>query len=297
MKSRVLNLSDNSYPYLLKNIFDPPKRLNISGDLPDFNLHPPIAVIGSRKPTEHGERMAFELAGSLANAGFTIVSGLAYGVDSIAHRGCLDKNGVTVAVLGSGLEHIYPPIHEKLADEIVQKGGAVISEYEAKELPLQHHFPERNRIISGLSLGVVVVEAAIASGTLITARSALEQGREVFAVPGLAGNVNTAGTHRLIREGAALVESAQDIIDIMSPRLSKEWNAKFSGQSFGIGDKERRLLDLLGNKPKPVDLLIEESGFLPQDVLAAITVLECSGLAADKDGRGYIKNDKTIDHS
>jgi DNA processing protein len=292
MRSQTLVLASEDYPHLLKNIFDPPKSLNIAGALPDFDLHPPVAVIGSRKPTGHGERMAFEIAGSLGKAGFTVVSGLAYGIDSVAHRACLDNSGVTAAVLGSGLEHIYPAVHKKLAEEIVQRGGAVISEYGPKELPLQHHFPERNRIISGLSLGVVVVEAAVASGTLITARSALEQGREVMAVPGLAGNVNTGGTHRLIREGAALVESAQDVIDILSPRLSKEWNAKFSGQSFGIGDKERRLLDRLNDKPKTVDVLIDESGLLPQDVLSAVTVLECAGLITDKDGRGYVKKEE-----
>lgn len=267
---------------MLKNIFDPPKLLNIWGTLPDFNVHPPVAVVGSRKPSDYGQTAAYELSKKLAEAGFCIVSGLAYGIDSIAHRACVENGGVTVAVLGSGVDNIYPASHKKLAEQIVATGGTVISEYEMGALPLKHHFPERNRIISGLSLGILVVEAAIDSGTLITARSALEQGREVFAVPGHIGEVNSAGTHKLIRDGAALVESAQDIIDILGL-------TKFAGQSFGIGDKERKLLDVLNAEPQQVDVLIDKINLPLPELLSAITMLECSGLIKDKDGRGYIK--------
>lgn len=287
-----LTLSSPEYPYLLRNTYKPPEVLHILGSFPDFNLHPPIAIVGSRKPTDYGQKNASELAQQLSQAGFSIISGLAYGVDSIAHRACVEAGGVTVAVMGGGLDKIYPAIHEKLAEQIVETGGAVISEFEPGVPSLPQNFPIRNRIISGMSLGTVVVEAAIDSGTLITARLAMEQGREVFAVPGPIGHVNTAGTHRLIRDGAALIESAQDVIDILCPRLSGEWKAKFSGQSFGIGDKERKLLDAMTGVPQPVDSLLGKVGLTVSELLAALTTLECAGLIKDKDGRGYVrKND------
>lgn len=289
MKFQKLSLEDSSYPELLRNIYDPPKFFNIWGKLPDFNEHPPIAIVGSRKPTDYGIENTKELSKGLTNAGFVIISGLAYGIDSISHKSCLENNGTAVAVLGSGLKNIYPPTHKKLAEEIVEKSGAVISEYDDTMPALPCNFPMRNRIISGLSLGIIVVEAAIDSGALITARSALEQGREVFAVPGAVGNVNTAGTHRLIREGAALIESAQDVIDLLENKLSKGWKIKFSGQSFGIGDKERKLLDFFTEIPLTMDNLIEKSGFTAQEVIASITMLECAGLLKEDSGRGYVR--------
>lgn len=289
MKFETISMQALSYPGLLRNIFDPPKELNIWGMLPDFELHPPVAVVGSRKPTDYGREAAIIITAGLAKAGFSVISGLAYGIDSIAHKACLENGGITVAVLGGGLEKLYPKTHEKLAADIVKSGGAVISEFENSAPSLPFNFPKRNRVISGMSLGVVVVEAAIDSGTLITARSALEQGREVFAVPGPIGNVNTAGTHRLLRDGAALIESAQDIIDELEPRLSSAWKSKFSGQSFGIGDKERKILNLLNEVPAQVDNLIEQTHFAAADVLAALTTLECAGLIKDDAGKGYIR--------
>lgn len=289
MKFKTFFPGTDGYPALLRNIYDPPKKLYVWGQFPDFDLHPPVAVIGSRKPTDYGQKNAHELAGKLAEAGFTIVSGLAYGVDSIAHRACLEKGGVTVAVIGSGLDRIYPEIYQKLAEQIVDTGGAVISEYELGTAPLPFNFPKRNRIISGMSLGTVVVEAAVDSGSLITARSALEQGREVFAVPGPIGNVNTAGTHRLIRDGAALLDSAQDVIDILENKLPHAWKTKFAGQSFGIGDKERKILDHLGSEPQLTDILLDKCGLALPEILSALTQLECAGLIKDKDGRGYVK--------
>lgn len=278
-----------AFPYLLRNIYDPPPFLYCIGELPDFELHPPIAVVGSRKPTEYGRAFAEKLAGDLAAGGLTVISGLAYGIDSAAHRGVLQKNGITIAVTGSGPDIIYPPVHKELADEIIEKGGAVVTEFEPGEKPLPFHFLQRNRIISGLSLGVVVVEAAIDSGSLSTARHALEQGREVFAVPGRVGEVNSAGTHRLIRDGAAIIDSAQDVIDILSSRLPQKWRANFSGQSFGIGDRELKLLKMLNDKPKIIDKIVEESGLKAHEVMSMLTVLECSGLVKDESGKGYVK--------
>lgn len=294
MKFEPILLADQRYPYLLRNIYDPPALFYITGNFPDFNLHPPIAVVGSRKPTDYGRNMAYELAASLAGAGFTIISGLAYGIDSIAHKACLEKGGITIAVMGNGPGQIYPNAHKKLAENMVEGGGAVITEFEEGMPALPQNFPRRNRIISGMSLGVIVVEAAIDSGTLITARLAMEQGREVFAVPGLAGNVNTCGTHRLIRTGAALIETAQDVIDILEPKLSTEWKSKFSGQSFGIGDRERKLLDMLGNEPIAIDNLAEKSGLAISDILIAVTTLECNNLIKEINGRGYVRNKRCI---
>ena len=289
MKSKIIFLSDPAYSDLLRNIYDPPKELNIWGEFPNFNEHPPIAIVGSRKPTDYGRQNAHDIAGALAKAGFTIISGLAYGIDSAAHRACLEAGGVTLAILGSGLDKIYPDSHKELAEEIVKKGGAVISEFKDGTPPLAYNFPIRNRIVTGMSLGVIVIEAAADSGSLISARLAMEQGREVFAVPGAIGNINTAGTHRLIREGAALIESAQDVIDILDARLSAAWKTKFSGQSFGIGDRERKLLNFLTNAPQQMDELIEKTGFKANEAASMLTMLEISGLIREADGRGYIK--------
>jgi len=290
MNLKTITLRDSAYPYLLKNIFDPPERLFIWGNLPNFNEYPPIAIVGTRKPTEYGRGSAVEIASSLSKAGFSIISGLAFGIDSISQKTVIDSKGITVAVLGSGLKNISPATHKKLAEEIFEAGGAVVSEFDLEMPGLPFNFPMRNRIISGLSLGVVVVEATLDSGSLITARSALDQGREVFAVPGPIGSLYSTGTHKLIRDGAILTESAQDVIDILEPRLPNEWKTKFSGQSFGIGDKERTLLNLLDyEKPLSLDYLVEKSGFKPQDILSSLTVLECAELLQQSPG-GYVKS-------
>jgi len=289
MKFLKISIDEEGYPPLLRHIYDPPKSLNVWGRFPDFNLRPPVAIVGSRKPTDHGKDVAYEIGKGLSLAGFTIISGLAYGIDSIAHKAAVENGGTTIAVLGSGLNNIYPASHKRLAEEIVKKEGAVVSEYEYGEEPLAYHFPLRNRIVCGMSLGVVIVEATFDSGTLISARLAMEQNREVFAVPGLAGHVNSAGPHKLLREGAALVENAQDIIDALEPKLGEGWKSKFSGQSFGIGVKERKLLDMLSDKPVSVDGIVEMTGLPPNEVLKAITLLELTGLVADKKGKGYIR--------
>jgi DNA processing protein len=202
-------LTDPSYPGLLKHIHDPPPRLFVQGRLPDG---PTIAIIGSRRATPYGQRVARRLGRALSENGMIVVSGLARGVDGEAHLGALEGPTPTVAVMATGLDRIYPPEHAPLAAAILQC-GALITEAEEGTLPLPHRFPIRNRIISGLSLGVVVVEAAERSGALITARMALEQGREVFCVPGSIENPLAAGTHRLLKDGAKLVETVEDVLD------------------------------------------------------------------------------------
>jgi DNA processing protein len=207
--SQVVALSDPDYPALLKQIHDPPARLYINGRLPP---PPMIAVIGSRRATPYGRRTAQRLARELSDAGVVVVSGLARGIDAAAHRGALEGAAPTVAVMATGLDRVYPPEHAELAHTIART-GAVITEAEPGTPPLRGMFPVRNRIISGLSLGVLVVEAAERSGALITARMAGEQGRDVFCIPGSIENPLAAGAHQLIKDGAKLVQTVEDVLD------------------------------------------------------------------------------------
>jgi DNA processing protein len=209
MTGRSIWLSDPAYPARLKQIHDPPPRLYVAGEIPAQSM---IAVIGSRRATPYGQRVAQRLARELSEAGICVVSGLARGIDGAAHRGALEGPTPTVAVMATGLDLIYPPEHLTLAGSIAET-GALITEAEAGTKPLPGYFPVRNRIISGLSLGVVVVEAAEQSGALITARLALEQGREVFCVPGSIENPLTRGSHQLLKDGATLVQTVEDVLE------------------------------------------------------------------------------------
>lgn len=208
-ESLILWLTDPAYPSLLKEIHDPPARLFVNGRIPDA---PMIAIVGSRRATPYGRRAAQRLARELSDAGVAIVSGLARGVDAAAHQGALEGPTPTVAVMATGLDRIYPPEHAELAAAIA-KTGAVVTEAPEGTIPLPGRFPVRNRIISGLSLGVIVVEAAERSGALITARMALEQGRDVLCVPGSIENPLAVGSHRLIKDGAKLVQTVEDVLD------------------------------------------------------------------------------------
>ena len=280
---------DSSYPHLLNYIADPPQRLRILGSLPDFEEFPPIAIVGSRKPTDYGLEMAEKISSELTRAGFSIISGLAYGIDIAAHKACVKCGGKSVAVLGSGLNVIYPAIHKKVAGEIIALGGGIVSEFDDEAKPLQYNFPKRNRIISGMSYAVVVVEAAIDSGSLITANVAAQQNRDVFAVPGLAGHVNSSGTNMLIKNGAHLVESAQDIVEVIQNRMPMKWKTNFSGKSSNVGDKEATLLNWLGKKPVSVDELVAKSGLTSSEVLMRLTLLEAHGLATSRDGTNFLR--------
>ncbi len=279
----------SSYPHLLNFIADPPEKLRVMGDFPDFETFPPVAIVGSRKPTDYGLEMAEKISSELTRAGFSIVSGLAYGIDIAAHKACVKCGGKSVAVLGSGLGVIYPAIHKRVAEEIVALGGAVVSEFSDDTKPLQHNFPKRNRIISGMSHAVIVIEAAIDSGSLITANVAAQQNRDVFAVPGLAGRVTSSGTNMLIKSGAHLVESAQDVVDVIQNRMPQKWKAYFSGKNPKVGDKEATLLKWIGKKPVSVDLLVEASGLTPSEVLMRLTLLEAHGVVTSPDGTNFLR--------
>ncbi|MDP3856874.1 MAG: DNA-processing protein DprA [Stagnimonas sp.] len=289
---RLIGYSDPLYPEALRGISSPPLALFVVGD-PALLAQPQLAVVGSRAATPQGLDNARAFAAELARRGLIVTSGLALGVDGAAHRGALDAAGATIAVCGTGLDRVYPARHKALAHELVQRGGALVSELAPGAGALRQHFPSRNRIISALSLGVLVVEASQDSGSLITARLAAEQGREVFAIPGSIHNPLARGCHRLIREGAKLVESVDDILLELAPRLGA-WlreagptvpSASGPGPE-SLDPEARQLLSLLGDAPLAVDRLVASSGLSAASVNAALLHLELAGLAASHGG-GY----------
>jgi DNA processing protein len=273
---RILNDSEADYPRALREIDDPPGILFVRGELlPQDALA--IAVVGSRHATQYGLAQAERLAGSLARAGFTIVSGLARGIDAAAHRGALAAGGRTLAVLGSGLLNLYPPEHAELAEQ-VSRQGAVMSEAPPRSPPLSGAFPQRNRIITGLSLGVLVVEASTKSGALISARHAMEQNREVFAVPGRVDNRMARGCHRLIRDGAKLVETVDDILEELGPLAAPAERA--DGEAIHhpaellLNEFEQQVLAAITTDPSTIDAVVVASGLPTGQVLSTISVLE-----------------------
>jgi DNA processing protein len=285
----ILTLEEEGYPAPLREIFDPPPVLYILGSLlPEDHLS--IALVGTRHPTTYGRRMAKNLGRELAERGVTVVSGMARGIDISGHEGALEGAGRTLAVAGCGLTRVYPPEAADLQDAIAGH-GAVLSERPLEDPPLPRHFPQRNRIIAGLTLGTIVVEAAERSGALITARLAAEQGREVFAVPGRADSDKSKGTHRLIREGAALVETADDVIAQLSPewvsRLRRPGQAE-DAEPFLAGP-EAKIFGLVAEEEKQIDQLIEESRLSPADVSGALMALELKGLIRQYPGKVFAR--------
>ncbi len=281
-KHHLLTLDDGDYPVLLRKIADPPPVLFASGD-PGILVMPQLAIVGSRHPTPLGKDTAYEFSRYLARAGLTITSGLAVGIDAAAHRGALAGGGKTVAVCGTGPDQIYPAANAKLAAEL-SSGGVWITEFPVGTPPRKHHFPQRNRVISGLSLGTLVVEAAQRSGSLITARLAAEQGREVFAIPGSIHSPLSRGCHRLIRDGAKLVETVADIYDELAAiaglvlETSRAEAADANPEIAPDLDKDYvKLLEIMGPEPVPVDLLVERSGLTAEEVSSMLLIMELQG--------------------
>jgi len=283
---KYLLYKEKNYPELLKKIPDPPPVLYYAGEFrPEDRCA--VAVVGSRAATPGGLELARELAAGLAAQGITVVSGLARGIDTAAHRGALTTGGGrTIAVLGSGLDRLYPRENQELAGEIKRR-GVVCSEFPLGTSPLPVNFPVRNRIISGLSLGVTVVEASADSGSLITAGLALEQGREVFAFPGPVDRKVNKGTNRLIKQGAALVEGVEDILYALNfPfQVSKETAAAVEVED--LSPPEKKVWELLAGEASHIDLLVRESGLPASEVAAALALLELKGLVAQVATKTY----------
>ena len=282
-----LCFEDAQYPKPLRDTFDPPVVLFYRGVLPD-PAELAVALVGARKPTPYGRVVAEKLAKDLAAVGITVVSGMARGIDTAAHSGALAAGGRTVAVLGCGLDVVYPRENKKLMERITAS-GAVISEFPPGDPPEAWHFPARNRIISGLSLGTVVVEAGEKSGALITASYALEQGRDVMAVPGNVTSALSRGPHSLLRQGARLVEGAGDIIDELGLEKLFPLPAQATPTTLKISPEEEILYKLLSLEPLALDRLIGQSGLTPQKVMAALMYMELKGLAKQLPGKFYIR--------
>jgi DNA processing protein len=310
----VITCQDPLFPRRLLHIYDCPFLLYVKGELSGLDVS--VAVVGSRKASAYGKYTTERLSRELALNGVAIVSGMARGIDAAAHRGALSVKGRTVAVLGSGLDVIYPPENESLYHEI-SRCGAVVSEYSFGTRPNASNFPARNRIISGISLGVVVVEATEKSGSLITARIALEQGRDVFAVPGSIDEAGARGTNRLIKEGAKLVENVDDILGEIGPRTSSEKSIPVTASLTAtptehlpdepptdapphehqqcrnfhyavLNEKEQLLINHLSSRPRPVDDLIAATGLSASEILSLLLHLELRGLIRQMPGKTYI---------
>ena len=304
----ILTLNDSNYPQLLKMITYPPTLLFVAGDKTILN-EPQLAMVGSRNPTPTGLEHAFKFAYSLAKAGLVITSGLALGIDAKSHEGTLAAKSPTIAVMGTGMGSVYPNRHENLAQRIMDTGGALVSEFVAGTGPRRENFPIRNRIISAMALGVLVVEAAVRSGSLITARYASEQGKEIYAIPGSIDNPFAKGCHELLKDGAKLVESIQDILEEIAPQLQlnlTEASKKTTNnqQSLQLNlteasekttnnmqphDRMGKFLDEITFEPAPVDVIIQRTNFSPQQVNSFLMQLELEGLVT-KSAYGYQKN-------
>lgn len=298
--ARLVKWPDPEYPPNLKQIPDPPPFLFARGQMrPDERNC--VAIVGARAASEAGRHMAQRLGLELAARGFAVVSGLARGIDSEAHQGALDGGGRTIAVMGCGIDVIYPAEHRRLADAIVEHGGALLSELPLGAPPIAENFPTRNRILSGLCLGVVIVEAAERSGSLITARLAIEQDRQVFAVPGSPLSGKTRGSNRLLKEGAVLVECVEDVIEELAPQLGEMARGVLhgpsgsptarAGQPIALGQEfegsdVKRLLEVLkGGEKLHIDSLIEGSALTAQSVLRLLLELELKGIVTQYPGK------------
>jgi len=291
--ARVLTPADAGYPALLREIANPPAQLFVRGN-PDALSLPQLAIVGSRNATPAGTETAHSFAAHLAARGFCITSGLAEGIDAAAHRGALAARGATIAVCGTGPDVVYPRQHGSLADEIVAGGGAIVSEFAPGTPVFRGNFPRRNRLISGLAVGTLVVEASLRSGALVTARHAMEQGREVFAIPGSIHNPVARGCHHLIRNGAKLVETAADIVDELSALLASlrmETAPAPPDDTAGSAAEDdaeyARLLACMAWDPVDVDTLVARSGLTIGEVSSMLLLLEMQGSVRALSGGRY----------
>jgi len=301
----ILILDDGVYPALLREIYDPPIVLYVKGAWSECLDQPCVAIVGSRKCSTYGQNAASMLARDLAQRGVTIVSGFARGIDAAAHRGAIEGGGRTVAVIGTGIDEVYPRDHKKLADEVLKAGGAIVSQFPLTTPPVSENFPYRNRIISGLSLGVIVVEAAENSGSLITARLAIEQNREVFAVPGNITSRNSFGTNYLIKgAGAKLIQQWQDVAAELPPQIAarllppplaekqkeKSLADQLSLVPQGLTGFEQSVFKLLSpDNPAHIDMLVDKSRLTISDLTATLLTLEMRDLVRALPGKCFVR--------
>lgn len=301
----VVPIIDSAYPEFLRNCPDPPPILYVRGQLQDSD-ELSLAVVGTRRPGHYGSEQAYRFSLLLAQAGFVIVSGLARGIDAQAHRAAILAKGRTLAVLGSGLNQIYPPEHLELADQIVKAGGAILSEFPMNTAPQAGNFPARNRIVAGMTLGTLVVEAPMQSGALITAALAQDYNREVFAVPGPIDQTGFAGSHEFIKTGKAkLVTCLEDILDefgqvgrALKPKSSKPSDSRTVGSpeeslgellSASLSDPEKRIWNFLAHGANDIDTIISMCRLAPNQVSAAMTTLQIKGLVKSMPGNQYTR--------
>lgn len=287
---KIITINDENYPEYLKNIYDPPIILYMKGCISRDEKY--LAVVGSRKATSYGLSMAELVSRELSKCGITVVSGMARGIDTFAHKGALSDGGKTIAVLGCGLDIVYPYENKKLMDSIIEN-GACLSEFIPGTQPVAGNFPARNRIISGMSMGVIVIEAGEKSGSLITANFALEQGREVFALPGNVNSVKSTGTNKLIKEGAKMVTSLEDIleeIDVYFSNNDKDFfTKKLKDDKLlkGLDEDEIKIVECLKLEPQHIDALVNKTGLDIKIVNAVVVMLELKGLVEQLPGKVY----------
>jgi len=284
----LLTFDDDDYPELLKQIDSPPMWLYYIGNRALFNAKYNIAVVGSRKCSQTAKAVLGKIISEFNSSDLCITSGLAAGIDAAAHQAALQNNLSTIAVLGSGLKNVYPSTNKKLFRDIIEKNGLVVSEYPLHAIPDMYHFPQRNRIVSGLCPATLVAEAALKSGALITARLCLEQNRELMCIPGAISNPATAGVYKLLKEGAGIVTCGKDILDIMSWKIGKKSSVKSAPKDTnGLEDNEIRVLNILRRDSLNIDEISLKTGLQVDDLMTILTRLEIEDLIIQADGGIY----------
>lgn len=284
-KVSFITFDDDNYPHMLKNISDPPMVLYIKGDLNLCNLERAVAIVGSRKSSTNAKDVLAKIISELKNTDICIVSGLASGIDTTAHTSALANNLKTIGVIASGFDFVYPTQNRELYKKIEDGNGAIITEYFPTFQPLQFRFPQRNRIVSGLSYGTLVAEAAMKSGALITANLCLEQGRELMCIPGLVSNPNTEGIYKLLKQGATMVTCADDIFTALNWEIKKEKQLKINLSDFS--DDEKKILASIEIEPKGFDSISSETGLNFDNLLTCLTNLELQGTIKQVHGEKY----------
>ena len=283
----VVTIADEKYPECLKNIVDPPAILFYQGDFLNKDFEKTLAVVGSRRCTSSAQENTKAIIAGLKSVNAVIVSGGAYGIDTAAHQGALDAGLETIVVLGGGIEHLYPNQNKPLFKKILENNGVLLSEYYPETKPDVYRFPQRNRIISGISKGTLVVEANIKSGALITARLSLEQGKELMCMPGLLSNPNTQGTHKLLKEGAALVTMSEDIIDCLGWEQSEQ--NTIGSKANDLSEEEQKIVEIISYEPTNIEKIASKTKIDINNLMIMLTMLELKGIIKQLPGEIYMK--------